>query len=170
MFELLIDIRAVGGDGFFAKRIHDLIHLIENLVQLLLVLQEERFHEGTVHESRSIMIVGGETPGKEHDLKWKNVTVYNCPVKNTVSSGAALISNWGGISIQSSKGTVYFFTQFIPSTKHPIEKQSLTWELIRFSYTHRPQKIWRFRCVNLFMPTVPTFAVRETDVSRHNGR
>ena len=24
-------------------------------------------------------------------------------------------------------------------------------------------------CINPFMPTVPTFAVRETDVSRHNG-
>ena len=32
----------------------------------------------------------------------------------------------------------------------------------------QPHKRWR-RLVNPFLPTVPTFAVRETDVSRHNG-
>ena len=39
-----------------------------------------------------------------------------------------------------------------------------------------PQRLPRVQCndcmtgpVNPFMPTVPTFAVRETDVSRHNG-
>ena len=54
------------------------------------------------------------------------------------------------------------------NTRHYLYKRIFSISLPVCAWISRLWQWW-FKGFNPFMPTVPTFAVRETDVSRHNG-